>query len=198
MARVFRVLGWLVVIGIVAILAAVAAWPPPEAVDEAVIARGPLEVTVDEEGETRLRERFLVSAPVAGRLLRIELEPGDTVRRDDTIIARLLPGAPALLDAATSQEAQARVAAAEAALQRADADRLRVEGLLDRARSELAREHELFKSDLTSRQQLESRESAVQTTQAALAGAESAVVAARHERDMASARLIVSLPEGRK
>ncbi len=196
MARVVRALGWLVVIGIVAVLAAVASWPAPQAVDVASIERGPMEVTVDEEGETRLRERFVVSAPVTGRLLRIELEPGDAVHRGATVIARLLPGTPAPLDAPTRQEAQARVAAAAAALQRAEADRHRAAAVLDLAKSELARERALFTNELTSRQQLESRESVVQTAQAALTGAESAIVAARHEGEMASARLITSLPQG--
>ena len=63
-------------------LLAVALWPatiPVDVVDRA--ARGPLVVTVDEEGRTRVRDRFVVSAPVAGRVLRIELEPGDPVKR---------------------------------------------------------------------------------------------------------------------
>lgn len=196
MVHVSRVLGWLVVIGIGVALAAVATWRAAQTVDVGTVERGPMRVTVDEEGETRLRNRFVVSAPVTGRMLRIELEPGDSVRRGATVIARLLPATPAPLDAPTRQEAQARVAAAEAALQRADADRHRAEATLDLARSELARERQLFESQLTSRQQLDTREAAVNTAQAALAGAASAVVAAQHEREMASARLVTVSPPG--
>ena len=67
---------------VVAGITAMALWPETTEVDIVAVARGPLEVTIDEEGETRVRERFLVSAPVAGRLLRVELEPGDRVSRE--------------------------------------------------------------------------------------------------------------------
>ena len=55
-----------------------------------------MQVTIDEEGETRVRDRFVVSAPVSGRSQRIELEPGDTVVRGKTVVARLIPAAPPL------------------------------------------------------------------------------------------------------
>jgi len=66
-----------------------------------------MRTTIDEEGETRVRERFVVSAPVAGRVLRIELEPGDRVRRGETVLATFLPAAPAPLDVRTRAEAEA-------------------------------------------------------------------------------------------
>ena len=55
---------WLGII-IVAVLLAVALWPQRVAVDVATISRGPLVVTIDEEGETRVHHRFVVSAPVS-------------------------------------------------------------------------------------------------------------------------------------
>ena len=55
--------------------------------DLAVIERSHLEVTLDEEGETRVRDRYVVSAPLAGRVLRIELEPGDPVTAGETVLA---------------------------------------------------------------------------------------------------------------
>ena len=68
-------------VAIVALLLAIALWPAAVPVDvtRRASTRGPLQVTIDEEGETRVRDRFVVSAPVAGRVLRIELEPGDPV-----------------------------------------------------------------------------------------------------------------------
>ena len=54
-------------------------WPQPLAVEFASVTRGPLRVTVDEDGKTRIRERYVVSTPLAGRLLRIDPEPGDSV-----------------------------------------------------------------------------------------------------------------------
>ncbi|HET6955290.1 MAG TPA: hypothetical protein VFI56_01875, partial [Vicinamibacterales bacterium] len=73
-----RVLGAAAVIGG---LLAVVMWPTTIPVDIAVVSSGPLTVTVDEEGVTRVRDRFIVSAPVSGRVLRIELDPGDRVKR---------------------------------------------------------------------------------------------------------------------
>ncbi len=79
-------------------------------VDTGVVASGPLRVTVDEDGRTRVRDRFLVTAPVAGRLQRIVLREGNEVRRGD-IVAWL---APLPLDAATREQMNAKVLAAEA------------------------------------------------------------------------------------
>ena len=94
-------------------LLAFALWPTPVDVDVAAVSRGPLVVTVDEEGRTRVRDRFVVSAPVAGRVLRIELEPGDRVRRGD-VVARVQAEVPPLLDVRTSAEARAAIDVARA------------------------------------------------------------------------------------
>ena len=90
-----------------------ALWPRPTVRStSATVARGPLVVTVDEEGVTRVRDRFVVSAPVAGRVLRIELEPGDRVTRGQ-VVARVRAEAPPLLDARTRAEAEAAVESAQ-------------------------------------------------------------------------------------
>src|SRR5262245_4065630 len=107
----------------VLLLLGVALWPASVPVDVARPARGPLRVTVDEEGETRVRDRFVVSAPVAGRVQRIELEPGDPVARGKTVVATFLPSDPSLLDARARAEAQAGGEAAESGLGRARAER---------------------------------------------------------------------------
>ena len=73
--------------------------PSPVDVDLATVARGPLVVTVDHEGKTRVRERYEVSAPLAGRLLRIEIHPGDAVYAGKTVLAAIEPREPELLDA---------------------------------------------------------------------------------------------------
>ena len=85
-------------------LLAVALWPKTIAVEVGAIARGPLVVTIDEEGTTRVRDRFVVSSPVAGRVLRIELEPGDVVTRGQ-VVARVRAEAPPLLDERARAEA---------------------------------------------------------------------------------------------
>ena len=86
---------------------------------------GPLQVTVEEEGRTRVRDRYVVSAPVPGRMQRIELEPGDPVVAGKTVLAPFEPTDPALLDVRTRAELEARVQAADAALGGARAERER-------------------------------------------------------------------------
>src|SRR5262245_3149585 len=89
-------------------------WPRPIEVDVAQASRGPLRVTVDEDGKTRIKERYIVSAPLAGRLQRITLRAGERVSAGETMLAVLEPGDPALLDERGRAEADARVKAAEA------------------------------------------------------------------------------------
>src|SRR5512134_3515807 len=132
----------LAALAIVAALLAVGLWPSAVPVDLAAVDRGPLRVSVDEEGETRVRDRFVVSAPVAGRVLRISLLPGDRVTRD-TVVATFLPAAATPLDARARAEAEAAVAAARAALGTARAERERAQAAARLAASELARHRTL-------------------------------------------------------
>jgi HlyD family secretion protein len=111
----------LFVVLIVAIVVAglgYAFWPQPADVDLAAVVRGPLQVTVDEDGKTRIREKYVVSAPLAGRLLRIDMEAGDPADAGKTLLATIEPRDPDLLDARTIAQSEARVKAAAAALQK--------------------------------------------------------------------------------
>ncbi len=114
-----------------------------------------MRVTLDEDGETRVRDRYVVSAPLAGRVLRIELEPGDPVVANRTMLATFLPMAPALLDVRTRAEIQARIAAAEAALKGATAAEERAAAELAQAERELQRSRELAKAGALAPEQLE-------------------------------------------
>src|SRR5690606_28954191 len=112
----------------------VALWPEAVEVDVAPVVRGALVVTIDEEGQTRIPEKFVVSAPVAGRVERIRLEPGDPVIAGQTVVARIAPEPPSLLDPRTERELAAAVEAARAALGQAQAEQGRAEAALNRAR----------------------------------------------------------------
>jgi HlyD family secretion protein len=90
----------------------------PVEIDVSETVRGTLEVTVNEDGETRIREPYLISAPLAGRLVRVEWEPGDLIAAGQ-IIAAIDPGEPGLLDIRTQAEFEARVKAAGASHRRA-------------------------------------------------------------------------------
>jgi HlyD family secretion protein len=93
-------------------------WPQPVDVDLAMVDRGALQVTVDEDGKTRIREKYVVSAPLAGRLLRIDMDAGDPVEAGKTLLATIEPRDPELLDARTIAQAEARVRTAEATLKK--------------------------------------------------------------------------------
>src|SRR5574341_265257 len=102
-------------------VAALVAWalrPQPIAVETAEVVRGLFEQTVVDDGKTRVRDRYVVSAPLAGHVERITLDAGDTVRLGQ-VVALLTPTAPALLDARTARELQERIGAAEAQAARA-------------------------------------------------------------------------------
>ena len=113
--------------------------PAPVEVDLATVEQGSIRVTVDQDGKTRIREKYVVSAPLAGRLLRIELEPGDEVEAGKTLLASIEPRDPELLDARTIAQAEARVKAAEAAVKKMEPLLDEAEATQEFAESELQR-----------------------------------------------------------
>ena len=178
-----------------AVLLAVAALvymlqPQPLQADIVAVDRGPLRVTLDEEGETRVRDRFTVSAPLAGRVLRIELEPGDPVTANETVLATFLPVDPALLDARTRAEIEARVRAAETAVGRAQVERARAQTELEFAESDLERYQHLDASGLISKAQLDTAQLRARTAAEMLRSAEFAERNARYELEVAQASLL--------
>ena len=173
-------------------LTAVALWPGAVAVDVAAVSRGPLAVTIDEEGRTRVRERFVVTAPVTGRILRIELEPGDRVARGD-VLARVQPESPPLLDARSRAEAAAAVESAQASLGHARAEEQRARAALAQAQRELARTRRLTTAGVTTAQDLEAREADVSLAEEVANAATFAVRAAFAEVERAKARAATSV-----
>lgn len=104
--------------------------PKPIEVELGVVSRGPLTVNVTEEGKTRIRNRYIVSAPVAGQMRRVTLKAGDEVKANETVITVIEPTLAPLLDARSKAQAEARVSAA-------DAGRLKAKEALDMAKTAL-------------------------------------------------------------
>jgi len=113
-----KLLLWSFFIGLGALIA-VGLMPKPIEVEVATLARGPLTVNVIEEGKTRIRNRYIVSSPVAGQMRRVTLRAGDEVKGGETIIAVIEPSLSPLLDARSKAQAQARVDGADAAREKA-------------------------------------------------------------------------------
>jgi HlyD family secretion protein len=179
------IVGALVLAGIIA----VAMWPQTMVVETATVSRGAMQVTIDEDGETRVRNRFVISAPVSGRLLRIELEPGDRVVRGKTVVARIAPGPSPLLDARTRSELSAAVEAARAAVGQAQAEQGRANEALARARTSFARQEALAKAGAISNDELDAARTAVKTSEEAARAAEFSVRRTQYELELARARL---------
>jgi HlyD family secretion protein len=175
-------------------LLVVALWPRAIAGELAPVTRGPLVVTIDEEGTTRVRNRFVVSSPVSGRVLRIELEPGDLVKRGQTV-ARVRPEAPPLLDARTRAEAQAGAETARAALGRARAEERRARATLAQLQRELTRLRELAQSRVVSAQELEAREADARVAEESVNAAVFAAQAATADLQRALARVTPTRPD---
>ena len=179
----------LAVVTIVVAILAVALWPSAIEIDVAKVERGAMQVTIDEEGETRVRERFVVSAPVMGRVERIELEPGDPVVRGKTVVARLMPAAAPLIDVRTQAELAAAVEAARAAVGQAQAELQRATAMRTRAQSTVSRLETLLKSGAISGDELEAAQTTLRSAEEAVRAAEFAVARVEHELQLARARL---------
>ena len=171
---------WIVVAVIGAGFVWLALAPKVVEVEAAAAVRAPLRVTVDEEGETRLRRRFVVSAPVPGRVLRIESRPGDVVTKGQTL-AVIQPAAPMPLDARTQMTGEARVRGADAAVSRANSDRQRLAVELKQAEADAARAKSLLDAGYGSRDVSEQLAARVGSLREAAAAAAKAALISRGE-----------------
>src|SRR5690606_6196347 len=162
----------------------------PVPVDVAVIDHGSLRVTVDEEGQTRVIDRYTVSSPLAGWLRRITLDPGDPVEANFTLLATIDPVDPALLDVRAQAEAEARVQAAEANVQRTEAQLQRAQASLKFAQTELDRITSAARSEAVSIIELDRAELAVETAQQDVQSARFAREIAAFELEQARSALL--------
>jgi HlyD family secretion protein len=191
--------GWIGVSALIVLAAAWFAWPRPVAVDIALVSKGPMEVTIDEEAKTRVRHVYTVSAPVAGKVLRIshplgEQGPsthvGDRVQAAETVVANMQPTVPSFLDVRSREELQSMLTAADAAVALAEAEVRRIEAALEFSRSELRRAETLAKTNTIAERTLEKAGLDVRTNEAALASAKAQLDIRRSERSSVAARLI--------
>ena len=160
---------WLpyLIVAVVAALVAVGLRPQPSPVETAPATTGPLRATVSEEGKTRIRQRYVVSAPVSGQLRRIPFKPGATVEAGATVVAIIEPMAASPLDARSRALAEARRASTMVLLERSHTTH-------ELAKSELRRVEQMFAAKTLSPQDLESaqmRENAAAREVAAAEGA---------------------------
>ncbi len=176
---------------LVAVLGGTLFWafrPKPVLVEIGTVTEGPFRATTEEDGRTRVRDRYVISAPLAGRLLRLEVKAGDPVEVNGRI-ATLLPSLPQLLDPRTRRELEERMGAAEAAIQEADARRERAEAQLLQARNDVQRIRTLQQRGVSTIQQLEREELSLRFAERDLQAAELRKHAAEHELNQAQVAL---------
>ena len=180
----------MVIAGAAAAIAALA-WafmPKPVIVEVAEVARGRFEQTVDEDGKTRVRERYIVSAPLAGRVERVALKAGDAVARGD-VVAILHPAAPPLIDARSERELEERLGVAQAALARTRTAVEHARATLAQNRADAQRTQKLSAQGFVSAAQLERDELKVTLAAREAEAAEFERHAAEHQLELARAAL---------
>ena len=171
-----------IVAGVLA-AAVVVTWavmPGPVPVEMAIVTKARFVASVDEDGKTRVRERYVVAAPLAGRLGRIHFKAGDQVQVDDAV-ATITPSPAPLMDPRTRHEVEERLGAAEANVERAKAVVGRARSQSEQANTDLTRTRTLAERGATTAQALEHAELAVRLAERDVRAAEFLDHAAEHE-----------------
>ena len=182
-SRNFITLGTILVL-VVALIYAF--WPNPTLVDVGLVGNNPMIVTIAEEGKTQVHEAYIVSTPVAGKLLRVNFEAGDKVVGGESIIGSILPIRPSLLDARDIKQAQANVSAAQAALVLAKADLDKAVADQQLADIQLQRMEKLFEVGAISKAELDKSVNVASTSGAVVRNANAAI--AVREAELVAAR----------
>ncbi|WP_096787596.1 efflux RND transporter periplasmic adaptor subunit [Rhodobacter sp. CZR27] len=147
--------------------------PDPVPVDLAEVVVAPMEVTVEAEGMTRVRDPFEVTAPMTGTTTRSPVQVGDRVQRGETVVAVIQPALPGFLDARARLQAEAAVTEAEAALRVAEANLARADTDLTYAETQMERNQTLAGRGIVSQRALEEAEQRLATARSAHASAQS-------------------------
>lgn len=188
-----RIVMWAVIVGVIVIALALAFAPRPVMVDLVAVKPGPLVVTLDEEGETRVHDIYTLSAPVAGRVQRIDVHVGDVVEANESVLALIQPGDPSFLDPRSEAQARAAIQAATAARDLAAAEVKDAEAQYEFARSEYVRMQELVGEGSVSKRDLDVAERDFKARRAGLDTARAAQQVRSFELELAQAQLVSPL-----
>lgn len=189
-ANVRRLVFWSVPTALIVLGLIFAFRPQPVAVDLANVVRGTLVVTVEDEGRTRIHDIYTVSAPVAGRIRRIEAHVGDPVTKLETVLAQIEPIDPAFLDPRSEAQARADIRAAESAERFARAEVEQAQAELDFARREFDRARDLVQQGSISQRDLDQAERAYRTRRAAVSTAQAGLDRSAYLLERARAQLV--------
>ncbi len=192
--KLTRRIGLFILLAVIILAVGYGFIPKPVLVETFEVKQEYMSVAVEEEGRTRVKNRFIISAPVAGFALRIDLDVGDAVRRGQAI-SELEPLRSSVLDPRSRAEAKAHVAAAQAGLNSAKENAQAAKASAEFAKNELERMRELSKNSLVTQEKLDAAETEAQRTEAVLRSSEFAVEVARYEMEAALTALKYSASE---
>jgi HlyD family secretion protein len=181
----------LLLLAVAAVLIVRGLQPRPVLIEAGAVHKDRLEITIEEEGRTRVTDRFVVSAPIGGLARRINLDVGDTVA-EGGIITAIEPASPVFLDDRSRAETEAQIAAATAAVRNAE-DRVRAAGAdAAYAASQAERIRKLFASGDVAKDVYDRAVSQAQQTEAVRSAAQHSVEQARKAVEALQASLRVS------
>ena len=190
------VVRWMILTGLAVAAAALLVFlfaPRSLNVEVAVVRRGPIAETVSDQGQARVRQSYVVSSPVGGRLERLPLEVGDRVVADRTVVASLRPTASEFLDPRARAQAEAAILAARSALAAAASDRDRLQVEVVRSQGDFDRATALSARGFATRQALDNARAAVMSARNAKASADAQIRARR--ADLVAAQSALTGPE---
>lgn len=187
-------LGPRILIGLIIVVLALAIFfsmrSPPIDVDVAAVTKGPMLVTINDEGETRVRNMFVISAPINGRLMRVNLDAGDPVIAGKTVVARIMPAQPDFLNARNEAETRAQIKSLEAAVQSSAARITQAEADRKLAAANFERIDALYGRGFATKTAQDAARAARDSSAARLTEARGAAESARFELRAAQARLM--------
>jgi len=176
------------------LLAVLALRPQPIEVETSAVRRGELEERIENEGRTRVRDRYEVRAPLEGILGRIPVEAGDPVRAGETLLAAIEPPAARLLDPRAEEEARSRIGAAEAGVEEAGHRLSQAEEIRRLAETEFARLRDLVRAGDAAARDRDLAEQELRRAEGESRRAAAAVAISEHELGVARAAFARAFP----
>ncbi len=189
-AKTRRSIFWLIILVLIVAGLIFTFRPQPIPVDLIKVDQGPMVVTVGEEGETRVKDVYMLSAPVTGHMLRIDAEVGDEVVAAETLVAQIKPIDPEFLDVRSEEEARAAVKTAEASLALAEAQLVEAQSEFEFAITELERANKLIKQQVIPQRELDNAKRGYKSKRAVVNTAKAALRARQFELAQARAHLV--------
>lgn len=182
---------------VITVALAILIWPDGLPVELATVTRGPMEVTVQEDGRTRVRDRYVVAAPFTATLLRVSHDPGDRVSSGDPLV-EFVPATSPLNDPTSQAQARARVAAADAALQRAHNQKNQASAALALAEQDTRRQRVLLEQTSGTPVALEAAELAQRMREQDVSSADFGIEIAEQELQIARVAARPASSDGRQ